>query len=36
MLYVYKEGMVRFCTAKYQPVSYENFNNHRIHLTNFE
>ncbi|CAL6006962.1 Tubulin_tyrosine ligase [Hexamita inflata] len=35
-IYIYKEGIGRFCTQKYEKASFENFDNKRIHLTNFE
>lgn len=35
-IYIYKEGIGRFCTAKYEAPTFENFENKRIHLTNFE
>ena len=35
-IYIYHEGIGRFCTQKYEQPTFENFWNKRIHLTNFE
>ena len=36
VIYIYKDGIGRFCTQPYEQPTFENFENKRIHLTNFE
>ena len=34
-VYICQEGLCRFCTVPYEKPTSENFNNSRMHLTNF-
>ena len=34
-IYMYKEGMVRFATEKYESPNYGNLSNYCQHLTNY-
>ena len=34
-VYICREGLCRFCTVPYEKPTSENFNNSRMHLTNF-
>ena len=34
-IFVYEEGLARFCTEKYQPPKSDNLDNQFMHLTNY-